>query len=171
MNYFCRFVISLMFTGGLFATEAVNIEQLNMQEIVSRFVDNRVCDSEMSDDYTFQKRYTRQELDRRGNVTKMGSKTYESSVILGARYEKLIEQDDELLSVEGQAKEEKKLASFFDKRRKLSNKERVEECNQDFFDGIGGVLPLLNLELVSDEMMDGYPVWVLRLTPTSVNLG
>ena len=161
--------ISLLFAVGLFAEESITVERPDPQEIVRRVAANYQRDIDAAADYTFQQRSFTQEFDKNGNVTKTRIRTYETLILFGEQYGKLIAVDDKPLSEADQKKEDERLSTFFNKRKEMSEEDRAkkrENAAQKFQREIADELPhILNYEIIGEEIIDGQPVWVIQGTP------
>lgn len=163
------FFIPMLFTNGIFADESTTIEWPEPQELINLSTDNWRRGLDAIRDYTYQKRRVTQVFNKNGELKISRIETYEISIIFGKQYSKLIAIDDKPLSVKDQKNEEKKLDKFFDKQRKMSDKDREKELEKENLKlqrEIADELPqMLSFEIIGDEILDGYPVWVLSATP------
>ena len=159
----------MLFAVGLFAEENTPINQPDPQEIVRSVASTYQRNIDAAADYTFQQRSITREFDKNGNVTKTRTRTYETVFLFGEQYRKLIAIDDKPLNKSDLKREERRLNTFFNKRKEMSDADRAkkkESTEQTFMREIGDELPyILNYEIIGEEMIDGQPVWVIQATP------
>lgn len=132
-----------------------------VQEIVRRSVAANQADWNAAPEYSHKER------DRDAD----GTKTYEVTMIDGSPYQRLVAMNGRPLSVEDQAKEQRKLQDTVSRRRSESKRQRDERIAKYEEDRTRDHLLMRQLTvafdftLVSEAKLGSFEVYVLRASP------
>jgi hypothetical protein len=129
------------------------------------------ANEKVANDYTYTERVVRQNLDHQGNATSTDSKTYEVTMLDGDPVRKLVARNDQPLSAEDAAKEERRIEDVArrreneppEERQKRLAKEQKERQEQREF--VQEVADAYDFRALPSEAIDGRPVWVLDGEP------
>jgi hypothetical protein len=140
-------------------------------ELVRRSIAQDQLDWVRMKDYTWQARSLEKHLDSRGNVESTKRETWETLILDGQPYRRILERDGKPLSPEEQLSERKKLdrethrlnsETPAEKQRRL---ESAEKARQREFAFLSEIPDLFDLRFESNATVDGRPVWVVSGTP------
>ncbi len=143
----------------------------NARDIVARSVELDQSNWEHMKDYTWIARVTDRLLDSAGQVKSIKTEQWESLVIDGEIYHRMLERNGKALSAEDQHKEQEKLDKAVDKREHETPAERVKrqadfekqrEKDREF---LREVPDLFDFALLGSDKVDGRDVWVISATP------
>jgi hypothetical protein len=136
------------------------------QELGAKKIIQRSCEVNRKD-WDFAPAYDYFQRERDGEKTK----TYEEMMILGSRYERTVAIDDQPLSPEDEAKEQRRFQKAMAQRQQESPDERAERAGKyqreiDRDHALTGELTkALDFTLSGKEMMGRHEVYVLKGTP------
>ena len=154
-----RFSIFLLVASAALAQDA--------NEIIRRATDRDFTNFETRKNYTYQERQEVREYNGKGKLIKTEIETHEILILQGQPYEKLIARNDHPLSEKDARKEQKKLDSEVEKRKRQSaaekaklEKERLEEQKylREFTEAF-------IFKVIGEEAVSGKPAWVISVTP------
>ena len=153
-----RLLIPFLIAAGAFAQDA--------NEIIRRATDRDFTNFESRKDYTYLER-TEFRAYNKGKLSKTDVETHEILVLDGRPYEKLVAKNDKPLSAKDGAKEDRKLDSELEKRKRQSaaekkklEKERLEEQKY-----LHEFIEAFDFKVVGEEAVSGKPSWILSVTP------
>lgn len=153
-----------------FAAPALAAES-DPREIVRRSVSRDESHWARLKDFTFEERVEIRRLDGKGVVNGREAKTYDVVILEGSPYKRLIRKDDQPLSPEEAAKEQKKFDRELAARLRESPRER-EKRMRDFEKQRGQnrefareVPEAYNFRLVGEESIQNHQVWVIDAEP------
>ncbi len=141
------------------------------REIVRRSLELDKRNAEIARSYTFIQRQQQREVDAGGQVKKIGSDTYDVTLMEGSPYRRHIAHDDLPLSPKEQAKEEEKLRRSIEDRRKESPEARAqrvqdwERKQQKQRDPLREVPEAFDLKLAGEAKISGVDTWMIDATP------
>jgi hypothetical protein len=140
-------------------------------ELVRRSIAKDQLDWARMKDYTWQARLVEMHLDSRGRVESTKRQAWETLILGGQPYRRMLERDGKPLDPEEQRREQNRLDR---ETRKLSSelpaeKERrlqqAEKRRQREFAFLSELPDLFDLRLEGDATVDGRPVWVVSGAP------
>jgi hypothetical protein len=141
------------------------------REIVRRSIAQDQFDWMRMKDYTWQAQSVQKKLDSRGNVQSMKREKWETVILDGEPYRRILEKDGKPLSPQDERSQQKMLD---DASRKLSSespaeRERrlaeAEKRRKREFAFLSEIPDLFDLKLEGDSIVDGRPVWVVSGQP------
>ncbi len=124
-------------------------------------------------DYTWQAHSVEKHLDSHGRVQSTKRETWETLILDGQPYRRMLERDGKPLSPEEQRDEQKKLdretrklisETPAEKRRRTEDAERQRAKDFAF---LAEITELFDLRLEGDSTVNGRPVWVVSGAPIS----
>jgi len=139
--------------------------------IVARSVELDQSNWERMKDYTWIARQTDRLLDAKGQVKSVRSEQWETLVIDGQPYHRMLERNGKPLSAEEKQKEQEKLDKAVGKREHETASERVrrkadfEKQRQKDREFLREVPDLFDFKLLGEDKIDGHDVWVISATP------
>ena len=132
-------------------------------EIVKKSAQHNQINWERAHNYTFHQRLR----DRKGATTE--TKTYETVILYGQPFERLIAKDDKPLSEHDRKKEQDRFDNEVDKRKRESESGRLREKDekdrkkrQELRDEI---VRAFNFQLAGEETVDGHDAYVIDAEP------
>lgn len=141
------------------------------REIVKRSVALDQSNWEHMKDYTWIARLTDRLVDSKGQVKSTRTEQWESLVIDGEIYHRMLERNGQALSAEDQRKEQQKLDKAVAKREHETASERVrrqadfEKQRTKDREFLREVPDLFDFALLGSDKIDGRDVWVISATP------
>lgn len=141
------------------------------RELVRRSIAQNQLDWMRMRDYTWQARSVETHLDSHGKVQSTKRETWETLILDGQPYRRMLERDGRPLSPDEQRNEQKKLDR---ETRKLSSEtptekqrrtEQAEKQRRKDFAFLSEIPDLLDLRLERDSTVNGRPVWVVSGAP------
>src|SRR5258708_4180855 len=141
------------------------------REIVRRSVELDQANWLRMKDYTWTAQETDRHLDSNAKVQSIESKRWETTILYGEPFRRLLARNGKPLSAEEQGKEQlgrdKEPAKFeqetLDERtRRLAKLEKDRAKEREFLREIPDVY---NFRIVRDDQVDGHAVWVIAATP------
>jgi hypothetical protein len=141
------------------------------REIVRRSIAQDQLDWMRMKDYTWQAQSVQKKLDSHRNVQSVKREKWETIILDGEPYRRILEKDGNPLSPQDERSQQKKLD---DASRKLSSespaeRERrlaeAEKRRKREFAFLSEIPDLFDLKLETDSIVDGRPVWVVSGQP------
>jgi hypothetical protein len=151
------------------ASGAVPAAQI--RALLQRAEENDLENDKRQRDYTYIERVERHELDGRGGVKKIETRTSEVLQIYGEDVERLTAKDDKPLPPDEAKKEDEKIQKIIDKRKNESEDgrrkrlEREEKDREEDRKFVLEVADAFNFRLMGSETIDGRDTWVLEGEP------
>ncbi len=134
-------------------------------EIVKKSAQHDQINWERAHNYTFHERVR----DRKGSTTEI--KTYETVILYGQPFDRLIAKSDKPLDEHDQKKEQERFDKEVDKRKRESESGRLQQTEQkdrkkrqDLRDEI---VRAFNFQLAGEEAVDGHDAYVIAAEPRS----
>ncbi len=121
--------------------------------------------------YTFQQRIEERDLDGEGGIKSSKSKTHDVTLLDGSEYERLIARNDEPLSPEDEAKEQRKLDKSIRKVQNETPKQRAKRLaardkrKQEQRKWIAEIKNTFDFHLRGEETVDGIDTYVVDARP------
>ena len=142
-------------------------------ELVRRSIAQDQLDWVRMKDYTWQARSVEKHLDSRGNVESTKRERWETLIVDGQPYRRMLERDGKPLSPEEQLSEQKRLDR--ETRRLISETpaqrqrrlEEAEKTRQREFAFLSEIPELFDLRFEGEGTVERRPVWVVSGTPRS----
>jgi hypothetical protein len=141
------------------------------RDIVAKSVELDQSNWQHMKDYTWIARQTDRLLDGKGQVKSTKTEQWETVVIYGEPYHRMLERNGKPVPAEEQQKEQAKLDRAVGKREHETGSERVRR-EADFEKGrekdrefLREIPDLFDFKLVGDEQIDGHDVWVITAEP------
>lgn len=141
------------------------------RDIVAKSVELDQSNWEHMKDYTWIARVTDRLLDSAGQVKSIKTEQWESLVIDGEIYHRVLERNGRALTADDQHKEQAKLDKAVAKREHESASERVrrqadfEKQRAKDREFLREVPDLFDFELLGSDKIDGHDVWVISAAP------
>jgi len=141
------------------------------RDIVAKSVELDQSNWQHMKDYTWIARLTDRLLDGKGQVKSVKTEQWETVVIYGEPYHRMLERNGKPLSAEEQQKEQAKLDRAVAKRehetdaqreRREADFEKEREKDREF---LREIPDLFDFKLLGDEKIDGHDVWVITAEP------
>src|SRR5579884_3990418 len=126
---------------------------------------------ETAKNYTYVEREIERKLDSAGHVRGAESKTYDTTVLYGRPFRRLIEKDGRPLSPGEQKKEQERFDREVEKRAHESEKDRqraIAEREKQRKEGrkfLREVADVYDFRIVGEEQVSGRDTWVLAAEP------
>lgn len=126
---------------------------------------------EIARHYTFQQRIEERELSKRGDIKSSQSKTHDVTLLNGSEYERLIARDDQPLSPEEEAKEQRKLDNSIRKVQSETPRQRAKRLadrakrKQEHREWITEIQNTFDFQLRREETVDGIDTYVIDALP------
>lgn len=162
-----------MRTCILFLSAALLPAATDPADVIRRSVSRDQSNWERIKDFTFEERVETRQLDKSGRVKDTESRTFDVIILEGSPYQRLIRKDDQKLSPEEDAKQQKKLDEELRKRRdendgarerRIRDFEKRRAENRAFAREIPEAF---DFRLAGEETVDGRRVWVIDAEPRS----
>ena len=140
-------------------------------ELVRRSIAQDQLDWVRMKDYTWQAHSVEKHLDSHGNVESTKRESWETLIVDGQPYRRMLERDGKPLSPEEQLSEQKKLDQ---ETRRLSSEttsekqhrlEKAQKARQREFAFLSEIPELFDLRFEGDAAVDGRSVWVVSGAP------
>ena len=140
-------------------------------EIVRKSVLVDQANEERTKDYTFTEREEERKPDAQGHMRSAGSKTWDTVILYGRPFRRLIARNDKPLADADKKKEQERFDREVEKRKNESPKDRqraVAEQEKDrkearkFLDEVANVY---NFRLLGEEPVSGHDTWVISAEP------
>lgn len=141
------------------------------REMVRRSIAHDQLDWMRLRDYTWQAHSVEKHLDSHGKVESTKRETWETLILDGQPYRRMLERDGKPLSPDEQRSEQNKLDK---ETRKLNSEtpaekqrrtEEMEKRRRRDFAFLSEIPDLFDLRLEADSMVNGRPVWVVSGAP------
>ena len=145
--------------------------QVNVADIVRKSSANTERNWKEAPSFVFTERDVVEKLDGSGHVKSRTVKTYESMVLDGSDYNRVVAINDKPLSPQQQRAEDEKMARERERRRKESPAERQKRVSkyqrerQQDNAMMREMVNAFNYKLIGEETVHGRPCWVLQATP------
>lgn len=159
-----RCLACLFVAGTLFA-------QVNVADLVRKSSENTERNWKEAPNFVFTERDVIEKLDSSGNAKTRTLKTYESMVLDGSDYEKLVAINDKTLSPEQQRAEDRKLQkelyrrqheSASDRRKRIAKYQRERQQDHAM---MREMVDAFDYRLIGEDTVHSRPCWVLQATP------
>jgi hypothetical protein len=147
------------------------LSQAQMEDLFRVVAEKDLENDKHQHDYTYIQRSEQHNLDGKGNVKSVESKTYEVLNIYGEEVDRLIAKDDKPLSAKDAAKEDKKIQAIIDKRKNESDKDREkrlakeEKAREDGRQFVREIADAYNFHLAGSEVLNGRDTYVIDAEP------
>jgi hypothetical protein len=141
------------------------------KEIVRRSIAQEQLGWVRMQDYTWQASSVERHFDSKGKVESSKRETWETLILDGEPYRRMLERNGKPLSVEEQRGEQEKLdretkklkqQTPAEKQRRL---EQAQERRKREFAFLSEIPDLFDLKLETDSTVEGRPVWVVSCAP------
>jgi len=159
-----RSLASLVIAVPLFA-------QVNVAELVRQSSANTERNWKEAPKFVFTERDVVEKVDRSGHAKTRTVKTYESMVLEGSDYNRLVAVNDKPLSPQQQRAEDERMAKERERRHNQSPAERQKRVSkyqrerQQDNAMMREMVEAFNYKLIGEETVHGRPCWVLQATP------
>jgi hypothetical protein len=162
--------LTALFAAAAFATGAV---AQNAQEIVRKSIELDQTNWLRMKDYTWVARSTERRFDSNGKVKSEERKAWETIMLSGEPYRRMLERDGHPLPPDELRKEQEKLdknvarlqrETAEQKQRRLAEHEKQRMKDRAF---LREIPEAYDLQLSGDAKVDGHDVWVIVGTPKS----
>ena len=152
-----RWFLVAVAAGGLWAQDA--------REIVRKSVEADQFNWLQARDYVWVRRVETRDLDGHSH----GSQTFETSILYGRPYNRLVERNDQPLPPDEQRKQQQRLEKTAQERQRESparraDREKARERQREF---LRDVPDIYDLSVQREDTLDGHSVWVIGATPKS----
>jgi hypothetical protein len=140
-------------------------------ELVRRSIAQDQLDWVRMKDYTWRAHSLERHFDSHGKVESSKQETWETLILDGQPYRRMLERDSKPLSPDEQRSEQKKFdreTSSLSKETPAEKQRRMENAEkqrQREFAFLSEISDLFDLRLEGDATVDGRPVWVVSGTP------
>ena len=154
---FVRWFLAAVAATGLWAQDARQIVQKSVEADQFNWVRAR--------DYVWVRRVETRDLEGRSH----GSKTFETSILYGRPYSRLIERNDQPLPPDEQRKQQQRLDKAALDRQgespsRRAEREKERERQREFLRKIPDIY---DFAIQGEDTLDSHPVWVIHATPKS----
>lgn len=158
-----RLFALILCAGSLYAQDA--------REIVRRSVELDQANWLTMKNYTWTAKETERRLDSNGAVKSVDSSRWETVILYGEPFRRILERHGKPLTADEQKKEQEKLdsrAAKFEREtpeereRRLAKLEKEREKERDF---LREVPDIFNFRIERSDRVDGHDVWVIAATP------
>jgi hypothetical protein len=151
----------------LLAASALFAQTPDPQEIIRRSVDRDLLNFERLKNYTYTERDEERSYDKRGNLTKTETETYDIAILGQRAYARLIARDDKPLPEKEARKERQKMDREIEKREHESSedKAKLEKERQEERKFLKEVPEAFNFTLVGEDTISGQPAWEITAEP------
>ena len=129
------------------------------------------ANEERTKDYTFIEREDRRKPDSQGHMRSAESKTWDTVILYGRPFRRLIARDGKPLSDDEKKKEQERFDREVEKRKNESPSERAhavaeeEKDRKDARKFLDEVANVYNFRLVGEEPVSGHKTWVITAEP------
>jgi hypothetical protein len=156
-------ILVLLITAGAGAQEP--------RALVRRSVTQNQVDWMRMSDYTWQAKSVEKHLDSHGKVQSTKREAWETIILDGQPYRRMLEREGKPLSADEQRSEQRKLdketnklssETPADKQRRI---EQAEKQRRKDFAFLSEIPDLFDLRLEGESMVNGRPVWVVSGAP------
>jgi hypothetical protein len=150
---------------------SVPLHAQDPREIVRRSIELDQINWSRAKDYTWNARDIRRHLDSKGQVQSVDSEGWETLILYGLPYRRLISRDGKPLPPDKQAKEQRKLDEYTAKLEHETEAERQRHVDKYLKDRqklrafLREIPDLFDFHLDGDAVIDGRPVWVISGAP------
>lgn len=161
-----KFILCLAaFTGAVVRADDPALEIVRKSVLVDQANEERVKD------YTFVEREDQRKPDPQGKMHSTGSKTWDTLILYGRPFRRLIARNDQPLSDADKKKEQDRFDHEVEKRKNESDKDRARAIAEQekerkearkFLDEITSVY---NFRIVGEEPVSGHETWVITAEP------
>jgi hypothetical protein len=147
------------------------LSQAQMEDLFRVVAEKDLENDKHQHDYTYIQRSEQHNLDGKGNVKSVESKTYEVLNIYGEEVDRLIAKDDKPLSAKDAAKEDKKIQDIIDKRKNESDKDREkrlakeEKEREDGRQFVREIADAYTFHLAGSDVLNGRDTYVIDAEP------
>jgi len=163
---------SLVLLSAVFAAGALLAQTApDPLQIVRKSVELDQSNWQRMKDYTWIARQTDRLLDSSGQVKSQKSEKWETVVIFGEPFHRMLERNGKPLSPQDQRKEQEKLDRAVAKRQGETPRQRehreaeFEKQREKDREFLREVPDLFDFKLLGDGKIDGHDVWVISATP------
>lgn len=156
---------------GFIALAGAALWAQDAQEIVRKSVQLDQANWLRMKDYTWTARLIEKHLDSKSNVKSEDSRAWETIVLSGEPYRRMLERNGKPLSAEEQRKEQEKLDKTVakldhetpeQKEHRLAEYDKQRQKDREFLLEIPSIY---DFHLEGDAQIDGHPAWVITATP------
>lgn len=156
---------------GLIALGAIELWAQDARYIVRRSVELDQANWLRMKDYTWTAHLLEKHLDSKANVKSEDSRAWETIVLSGEPYRRMLERNGKPLSADEQRKEQERLDKAVakldretpaQKERRLADYEKQRQKDREF---LMEVPNLYDFHLDGDAQIDGHAAWVITATP------
>jgi hypothetical protein len=139
--------------------------------IVEKAFETARANEALARQYVFHERIEERRLNKKGEVKKRGSKTYDVTLLDDSEYRRLIAIDDEPLDDKAAAKEQRKLEKQIKKMRNETPKKRekrlakVEKGREESEEFLEEITTAFDFRLTGEEEIDGVATHVISAEP------
>jgi hypothetical protein len=147
------------------------LSQAQMEDLFRVVAEKDLENDKHQHDYTYIQRSEQHNLDGKGKVKSVESKTYEVLNIYGEEVDRLIAKDDKPLSAKDAAKEDKKIQDIIDKRKNESDKDREkrlakeEKEREDGRQFVREIADAYTFHLAGSDVLNGRDTYVIDAEP------
>jgi hypothetical protein len=159
------------YSKALFALVASTVWAQDPKELVRRSISQDQLGWVRMQDYTWQANSVERHFDSRGKVESTKRETWETLILDGEPYRRMLERDGKPLSAEQKREEQTKLDR---ETKKLSDETpaekqnrlaRAKERREREFAFLSEIPDLYDLKLEGEATVDGRPVWIVSGAP------
>ena len=169
-NHVIRWTLALCVAAAT-GPGALRAQAPDAAAIIRQAFEHDERNDEIARYYTFQQRIEERDLSKRGDIKSSQSKTHDVTLLDGSEYERLIARDDQPLSREEEAKEQRKLDNSIRKVRNETPKQRAKRLaerdkrKQEHREWIAEIQNAFDFELRREEIVDGIDTYVIDALP------
>jgi hypothetical protein len=153
----------------IFAIAALSAQ--DARQIVQKSVELDQANWLSMKNYTWTARQTERNLDSDGKVKSEKTESWETVILYGEAFHRMLERNGKPLSPEEQRKEQQKLdkqtaklaeESDSEREKRLAKKEKEREKDREF---LREIPDMFNFRIERSEVLEGRDVWVIAATP------
>ncbi len=155
----------------LFFFSIAALSAQDAREIVRKSVELDQANRRIMQNYTWTAKRTERNLDSDGNVKSQKSSRWETVILYGVAFRRVIERDGKPLPPDEQRKEQEKLdekaakfanESDSDREKRLAKKEKERQKELEFLREIPDIY---DFQIERSDKVEGRDVWVISATP------
>jgi hypothetical protein len=159
------------YSQALPALLAVTAWAQDPHELVRRSIEQEQLGWVRMQDYTWQANSVERHFDSRDKVESTKRESWETMILDGEPYRRMLERDGKPLSAEEQRNEQEKLdreTKKLEKQTPVEKRRRLEQANdrrKRDFAFLSEIPDLFDLKLEGESTVDGRPVWIVSGAP------
>lgn len=156
---------------ALFALVASTAWAQDPKELVRRSIEQEQLGWVRMQDYTWQANSVERHFDSHDKVESTKRETWETLILNGEPYRRMLERDGKPLSAEERRNEQEKLdreTKKLEKQTPAEKQRRLEQANdrrKRDFAFLSEIPDLFDLKLEGESIVDGKPVWIVSGAP------